>query len=189
VLIYSMSVSADGFVNDRDGGIDWTGPSDELFAFHLDRVRGLGGHLIGRKLYETMLVWETDPSLRETPVFAEFAAVWTALPKVVFSRTLASVQGNARLAEGSLADEIETMRASTDDDLEIGGARLAAQAFELGAIDDVRMFRNPIVLGAGTPFLPPLDRSVPLELVETRTFEPGVVYEHYRVSAAEAPTS
>jgi dihydrofolate reductase len=189
VLIYSMSVSADGFINDRNGGIDWTGPTDELFAFHLDRVRGLGGHLIGRRLYETMLVWETDLSLRATPLFAEFAAVWTALPKVVFSRTLRSVQGNARLANASLTDEIETVRASTDKDLEIGGADLAAQAFELGLIDDVRMFRNPIVLGAGTPFLPPLDRTIPLELVESRAFEPGVVYEHYRVAPAAAPTS
>jgi dihydrofolate reductase len=189
MLIYSMSVTADGFINDRNGGIDWTSPSDELFEFHLDRVRGLGGHIIGRKLYETMLVWETDLSLRQTPLFAEFAAVWTALPKVVFSRTLTSVQGNARLAKASLADEIKTVLASTDKDVEIGGAGLAAQAFEQGSIDDVRLFRIPIVLGAGTPFLAPLDRSTPLELVESRVFEPGIVYEHYRVSPATAPTS
>jgi dihydrofolate reductase len=189
MLIYSMSVTADGFINDRNGGIDWTSPSDELFEFHLDRVGGLGGHIIGRKLYETMLVWETDLSLRQTPLFAEFAAVWTALPKVVFSRTLTSVQGNARLANASLAEEIKTVLASTDKDVEIGGARLAAQAFEQGSIDDVRLFRIPIVLGAGTPFLPPLDRSIPLELVESTVFDPGVVYEHYRVSPTTAPTS
>jgi dihydrofolate reductase len=135
-----------------------------------------------------MLVWETDLSLRATPLFAEFAEVWTALPKVVFSRTLTSAQGNARLADGSLADEIETVLAGTDKDVEIGGAGLAAQAFERGLIDDVRMFRNPIVLGAGTPFLPPLDRGVPLELVETRVFEPGVIYEHYRLSPVAAAT-
>lgn len=189
VLIYSMSVSADGFINDRNGGLDWTGPSDELFEFHLDRVRGLGGHVIGRRLYETMLVWEADPSLRATSLFAEFAAVWTALPKVVFSRTLTSVRGNARLANASLADEIESVLASTDKPVEIGGAGLAAQALELGMIDDVRIFRMPIVLGAGTPFLPPLDRGVALELVESRGFGPGVVYEHYGVSSATAPTS
>jgi len=183
MLIYSMSVSADGFINDRNGGIDWTAPSDELFGFHLDRVRGIGGHLLGRKLYEAMLVWETDLSLRATPLYAEFAEVWTALPKVVFSRTLASVQGNARLANASLLDEIETMLASTDKHVEIGGASLAAQAFELGMIDDVRMFRTPIVLGAGTPFLPPLDRDIPLELVESSVFEPGIVYEHYRTAS------
>lgn len=183
-----MSVSADGFINDRNGGIDWTSPSEQLFEFHLDRVRGLGGHVIGRKLYEVMLVWETDLSLRATPLFAEFAAVWTALPKVVFSRTLTSVQGNARLANASLADEIKTVLASTDKDVEIGGAGLATQAIKLGLIDDVRLFRNPIVLGAGTPFLPPLDRDIPLQLVESRVFEPGVVYEHYRVPPAAAPT-
>jgi dihydrofolate reductase len=182
MLIYSMTASTDGFINDRSGGIDWSAPSDELFAFHLDRVRGLGGHLIGRKLYETMLVWETDASLRATPLFAEFAAVWTALPKVVFSRTLTSVQGNARLATGPLAEEIETVLASTDKPVEIGGAGLAAQAFELGAIDDIRLFRAPMVLGGGTPFLPALDRPIPLELTESRVFDPGIVYEHYRVA-------
>jgi dihydrofolate reductase len=189
MLIYSMSVSADGFINDRNGGIDWTGPSDELFAFHLDRVRGLGGHILGRKLYETMLPWETDPSLRATPLFAEFAAVWTALPKVVLSRTLTRVEGNARLATASLAEEIETLQTGTDKDLEIGGAGLADQAFQLGLVDDIRMFRNPIVLGAGTPCLPPLDRAIPLELVESSVFEPGIVYEHYRVTPAAAPTA
>jgi dihydrofolate reductase len=183
MLIYSMTVSADGFINDRTGGIDWSGPTDELFAFHLDRVRALGGTVIGRKLYETMLVWETDPSLQATPLFAEFADVWTKLPKVVFSRTLTSVQGNARLASASLGYEIGGMLASTDKHVEIGGADLAGQAFTRGLLDDIRMFRAPIVLGAGTPFLPPVDKQVSLALVESRVFEPGIIYERYRVSA------
>ena len=105
VLIYSMSVSVDGFIADREGAFGWTVPSDELFRFHLAQVRELGGYLCGRRLYETMLVWETDPSMREDELRAAFADVWCAIPKVVFSRTLDSVQGNARLAEASVAEE------------------------------------------------------------------------------------
>ena len=105
MLIYSMSVSVDGFIADREGAFEWTAPSEEQFRFHLEQVRELGGYLCGRRLYETMLVWETDPSLRDNELGAEFADVWCAIPKVVFSRTLDSVQGNARLAEASLAEE------------------------------------------------------------------------------------
>ena len=98
MLIYSMSVSVDGFIADREGAFGWTAPEEELFRFHLAEVRKLGGFLIGRRLYETMLVWETDPSLRDNELGAAFADVWCAIPKTVFSRTLDSVQGNARLA-------------------------------------------------------------------------------------------
>ena len=101
-----MSVSVDGFIADREGAFGWTVPSDELVRFHTAQVRELGGYLLGRRLYETMLVWETDPSLRETGLRAAFADVWCAIPKVVFSRTLDSVRGNARLAEGSVAEEV-----------------------------------------------------------------------------------
>jgi hypothetical protein len=97
-LIHSMSVSADGFITDREGAFGWTAPSDELFRFHLAEVGELGGYLLGRGLHETMLVWETDPSLRDDEPGAAFADVWCAILKVVFSRTLDSVQGNARLA-------------------------------------------------------------------------------------------
>jgi dihydrofolate reductase len=179
MLIYSMTASADGFVTDRDGGIDWSSPSDELFEFHLARVRELRGHLIGRRLYDTMLPWETDPSMRSAPALTEFADVWTALPKVVFSHGPVRTLGNARMASAPLADEIRNMRDSTDRDVEIGGATLAAQAFELGLIDEVRLFRAPVVLGGGTPFFPPVASSVVMDLVETRRFEPGIVYERY----------
>jgi dihydrofolate reductase len=179
VLIFSMSVSVDGFVTDRDGGIGWGAPSDELFRFHTEQVRELGGYLLGRRLYETMLVWETDPSFRETELRAAFADVWCALPKVVFSRTLDSVQGNARLAEASVADEVAAALDATDKDVSIGGAGLAAAAIELGLVDELRMFRHPVVLGGGTPFLPPVTEDVPLELIETRTFGSRVVFERY----------
>jgi dihydrofolate reductase len=186
VLIYSMSVSVDGYIADRDGAFAWTVPSDELFAFHLERVRGLGTHLCGRRLYETMLPWETDPSMRETELGAEFADVWSALPKVVFSRTLDSVEGNARLADTSVAEEVAAALGATDKDVEIGGATLAAAAIELGLVDELRIFRIPIVVGGGTPYLPPTTEDIPLNLIDTRTFDSLVIYERYQRVRAES---
>jgi dihydrofolate reductase len=185
MLIYSMSVSVDGFIADREGGFGWGGPSDELFRFHLAEVRELGGYLLGRRLYETMLVWETDPSLRDTEARSEFADVWCALPKIVFSRTLDSVQGNARLAEGSVAEEVVAALDATDRDVSIGGAGLAAAAIELGLVDELHMFRYPVVVGGGTPFLPPVTEDVSLDLIETRTFGSRVIYERYRLHPPE----
>ena len=182
MLIFSMSVSVDGFIADRAGGFEWTAPDEELFRFHLSQVRALGGYLCGRRLYETMLVWETDPSLRENEPGAAFADVWCAIPKVVFSHTLASVQGNARLAKASLAEEVAAARDATDKDVSIGGAGLAAQAIEFGLVDELRMFRYPVVVGGGTPFLPPVTDEIALDLIETRTFGSRVIFERYRRS-------
>src|SRR5204863_6996712 len=114
VLIYSMGVSVDGFIADREGAFGWTVPRYELFRFHTAQVRELGGYLLGRRLYETMLVWETDPSMRDSELDAAFADVWCEIPKVVFSRTLDSVQGNARLAEASVAEEAAAALDATD---------------------------------------------------------------------------
>lgn len=186
MLLVSMGVSIDGFINDRAGSIDWSGPDDELFDFHLARVRELGGCLMGRRLYESMLVWETDPSLRSSPSMEAFADAWVALPKVVFSRTLNRPQGTSRLAVGSVADEVARMLASTDRDVEIGGADLAGQAFDAGLVDELRLFRYPIVLGGGTPLLPPVVRPRRFQLLETRVFPAGVAYERYRAAPAEA---
>src|SRR5215471_3368683 len=174
-----MGVSVDGFIADREGAFAWGVPSEEQFAFHIVQTRELGGFLCGRKLYESMLVWETDPSLRDDAAGAEFADVWCAIPKVVFSRTLDSVQGNARLAKAPLAEEAAQTLDATDKDVGIGGAGLAATAIELGLVDELRMFRNPIVVGGGTPFLPLVTEDVPLELIETRTFGSRVIYERY----------
>jgi dihydrofolate reductase len=190
MLIYSMSVSVDGFIADREGAFGWTPPSEELFRFHTAQVGELGGYLLGRRLYETMLPWETDPSMRDNelgdpraPVPAEaaaaFADIWCGIPKVVFSRTLDSVQGNARLAEASVAEEAAAALDVTDKDVSIGGAGLAAVAIELGLVDELRMFRHPVVVGGGTPFLPPVTEEVPLDLIETRTFGSRVIYERY----------
>jgi dihydrofolate reductase len=155
MLIYSMSTSVDGFITDRAGAFGWTIPSEELFRFRIELTRELGGYLCGRRLYETMLVWETDPSLRESKTGAAFADVWCAIPKVGFSRTLDRVEGNARLAEASLAEEVGAALDVTDRDVSIGGAGLAAAAIELGLVDELRMFRYPVVVGDSTRFLRP----------------------------------
>jgi dihydrofolate reductase len=179
MLIYSMSVSVDGFIADRAGAFDWTFPSEEQFRFHVSEIRELGVHLCGRRLYETMLPWEMDPSVRDSELTSTFAEIWSAIPKVVFSRTLDSVQGNARLAEGSVTEEVVAALGATDKDVSIGGAGLAAAAIELGLVDELRIFRNPIVVGSGTPYLPPVTEHVPLHLIETRTFASRVIYERY----------
>src|SRR4051794_9693921 len=179
MLIYSMSVSVDGFIADRDGDFEWGAPSEEQFSFHIEEVRQLGGFLCGRRLYETMLVWETDPSMRGSEPEAEFADLWCALPKIVFSRTLDSVQGNARLAGASLVEETAAAMDATDKRVAIGGAGRAARAVELGLVDELRIFRYPVVVGGGTPFLPPVADKVPLDLIETRTFGSRVIYERY----------
>ncbi|MGN6606254.1 MAG: dihydrofolate reductase family protein [Jatrophihabitans sp.] len=180
VLVYSMSASTDGFVADRDGAIDWTAPDEELFAVHLERVRGVGVHLCGRRLYETMLIWETDPSFADTDDQREFAEVWAALPKVVFASRPVELRGNARLATGSVEDEVAAAVASTGQDVEIGGATLAAAAMAAGLVDEFHLFRAPVLLGGGTPYFPPLAARVPLELLGLRTFANGIVHEHYR---------
>jgi dihydrofolate reductase len=180
MLIYSMSVSVDGFIADRDGEFGWGVVSDEQFRFHLEQVRELGGCLLGRRLYETMLVWETDPSLRDKEDTDAFADAWGALPKVVFGRPLEGVQGNARLAEAPLAEEVAAALEATDKDVQIGGAGLAAAAIELGLVDELRMFRYPVVVGGGTPYLPPVTEDIRLDLIETRTFNSRVIYERYQ---------
>jgi dihydrofolate reductase len=184
-VTYSMGVSLDGYIVGPDGGFDWTAPDEEVFSFVTDEIRQVGVHLLGRKLYETMLYWETadqDPSLDDSML--EWAAIWKALPKVVFSTTLSAVQGsNTRLAPGSLAEEIERLRAEpAEGEIAIGGAALAAEAAALGLIDEYRARVYPVLVGGGIPYFPQQERHVDLELVETRTFSSRVVYLHYRVA-------
>jgi dihydrofolate reductase len=178
-----MGVSVDGFVADREGDFGWTPPDDELFAFHTELVGAHGAYLLGRRLYEAMVPWETDPAMRDTEAHAAFADIWRALPKVVFSTTLDRVEGNARLAQGSVADEVAAALAATrgtGKDVSIGGADLAGQALALDLVDELRIFRHPLLVGGGTPYFPPLTTRRPLELVETRTFGGRVVFERYR---------
>jgi dihydrofolate reductase len=184
MLIYSLNVSVDGFIADREGVFNWSLPDEDLFRFHVTQTRELGGFLLGRRLYETMLVWETDSSMPgDSELETAFADAWRAIPKIVFSRTLVSVQGNARLAESSLAEEAAAALDATDKDVGIGGAGLAAMAIELGLIDELRMFRHPVIVGGGTPFLPPVTEDVRLSLIETRTVGSHVIYERYGAPA------
>ena len=183
-VTYSMSVSLDGYIVGPDGDFDWTAPDEEVFGFVTDEIREVDVHLLGRRLYETMLYWEAadqDPSLDDSML--EWAAIWRPLPKVVFSTTLSTVQGNARLASGGLAEEIERLRAEPGEgDIAIGGATLAAEAAALGLIDEYRARVCPVLVGGGIPFFSQRERRVDLELVETRTFSSRVVYLHYRVA-------
>ena len=182
-VIYSMSASLDGFIVGPDGGFNWTAPDPDVFRFWIDEIRGVGVHLLGRRLYETMLYWETadeDPALGEAEL--EWAGLWKPLPKVVFSTTLTAVQGHARLASGGLAEEIARLRAEpAEGDIAIGGATLAAQAAELDLIDEYQVIVYPVLVGGGIPYFASGGRRVDLELVETRTFGSRVVYLRYRV--------
>jgi dihydrofolate reductase len=183
-LIYPMTVSLDGFIAGPDGDIGFSVPDEEIFRFHTQRVAEQGGQLLGRGLYETMLSWETVdqwPNAGENE--HEFARIWLPLPKVVFSASLETVQGNARLARDGLAEETVRLKEAPGKDLGVGGARLAASLTKLGLIDEYLMFVAPVVLGAGMPYLPGLDQRLDLELVETRTFAAGVVYLRYARAA------
>jgi dihydrofolate reductase len=183
-LIYSMTVSLDGFIAGPDGAIDWSAPDEELFLFHTQQVQETGVQLCGRRLYETMLYWETA---QESPLAAEqveFAQIWKALPKVVFSTTLQSVVGNTRLATGGVGEEVSRLTEQPGKDIAVGGAGLASTCMKLGLIDEYRLFVSPVVLGGGTPYFPTLDEQMSLELVETQTFGSRVVYLRYRVSPA-----
>jgi dihydrofolate reductase len=182
-VICSMGVSLDGYVVGPDGGFDWATPDDEVFAFVTGELRTVGVHLLGRRLYETMVAWETadqDPSLDDAML--EWAALWKALPKVVCSTTLTEVVGNTRLLAGGLAGEIERLRNEPGEgDIAIGGPTLAAEAAALGLVDEYRARVHPVLVGGGIPFFPQGEQRVDLELVETRSFESGVVYLRHRV--------
>ncbi len=182
-VIYSMSVSLDGYIAGPDGAPDWMTPDEELFRFFTDRTRELGAHVMGRRLYETMLYWETteqNPSLDFDTV--EWASIWRPLPKVVFSTTLPAVEGNARLASAGLAEEIERLRTEpADGDIGIGGPTLAGEAARLGLIDEFRLVVCPVLLGGGVPYYPSCGRRLDLELIESRTFSSGAVYLRSRL--------
>jgi dihydrofolate reductase len=180
-LIYSMGVSLDGFIAGPGGDIDWGAPDEERHRFHNEQTREVGAHLCGRRLYETMLYWETadeNPSAAEYEL--EFARIWKAIPKIVFSKTLETVEGNARLARDSVADEVANLKEQPGKDLAVGGAGLASTCIELGLVDEYRLFVSPVVLGGGTPYFPALKERIDLELVETQTFGSRVVYLRYR---------
>jgi dihydrofolate reductase len=179
-VIYSMGVSLDGFIAGPRGEIDWSPPDEERHRFHNEQTREIGAHFCGRRLYEEMLYWETadeNPSAAEHEL--EFARIWKNLPKIVFSKTLEKVEGNARLVRDGIAEEVAELKQQPGKDLAVGGAGLASTFIELGLVDEYRLFVSPVVLGGGTPYFPALDERIDLELVETQTFASRVVYVRY----------
>jgi dihydrofolate reductase len=176
-----MTASLDGYIAGPGGDIGWSAPDEELHRFHNNEVSELGAHLLGRRLYETMLYWETpEPDHSDSEVTAEFAQIWRALPKVVFSSTLDRVEGKAMLARDGLAEVVARLKAQPGKDIGVGGATLAAACTELGLIDEYRVFLSPVAIGGGTPYLPVASGPVHLELVESRTLRDRVVYLRYR---------
>ncbi|MBV2355409.1 dihydrofolate reductase family protein [Streptomyces sp. J2-1] len=182
-VTYSMSISLDGYIVGPDGTFDWSVPEDDVFRIAIEEIRGVGIHLMGRRLYETMLYWETadqDSALDDSE--REWTALWNPLPKLVFSTTLTAVQGNARLATGTLANEIARLRAEPGEGaIAIGGATLAAEAATLGLIDEYLIRVYPVLVGGGIPFFAHHPHRTDLELLENRTCASRVVYLHYRV--------
>jgi dihydrofolate reductase len=179
-LIYSMTVSLDGYIAGPDGGIDWSVPDEELFRFHTQQTQGIGVHLCGRRLYETMVYWETAEESPLAAEYVEFAQIWKALPKVVFSTTLESVVGNTRLARDGVGEEVSRLKQQPGKDIAVGGAGLARACMKLELIDEWRLFVSPVLLGGGTPYFPTLEGRTNVELVETQTFGSRVVYVRYR---------
>ena len=179
-LIYSLTVSLDGYMAGPNGEIDWSVPDEELFRFHTQHVQEIGVQLCGRRLYETMVYWETAEESSLAADEVEFAQIWKALPKVVFSTTLESVVGNTRLATDSVGEEVSRLKEQPGKDIAVGGAGLAGACMKLDLIDEWRLFVSPVLLGGGTPYFPSQDKRIKLELVETKTFGSRVVYLRYR---------
>jgi dihydrofolate reductase len=181
-LIYVTNLSLDGYIEDRTGNFDLYEPDDEVFAATTDLIRPVGTFLYGRRLYELMAVWETDPTLAaRSDLFADFAAAWEAADKVVYSTTLTSPSTADTRIEGRFDPAaVRDLKAAATEDLTIGGADLAAQAFAAGLVDECRLFVWPSIIGGGKPGLP-TDARVDLELLDERRFDNGTVYLRYRV--------
>lgn len=180
-LIYTINTSLDGYIEDRDGKFDWTAPTEEYFRFITNLVRKAGTYLYGRRLYEAMMVWETDPNLAaESPLRRDFAEIWQAANKIVYSKTLETVSTRKTQLERSFDPEaIRRLKEAVDQDILIGGADLAAQAFRSGLIDECHLFLLPIIVGGGKKSLPDNVR-LELELLDERRFGSGVVFLRYR---------
>jgi len=182
-LIYVSNVSLDGYIEDEHGSFDWTAPDDELFAFITDLVRPIGTYLYGRRLYDTMAVWETDAGLAAlSGLMADFANVWQSADKVVYSTTLDTVStARTRLERDFDPASVRDTKASATADLTVGGAQLAAHALKAGLVDECHLFIRPVLVGGGKPALPSDDR-VDLELLDERRLGNGVVYLRYRIA-------
>lgn len=180
-LTFGMNLSLDGYIAAPGDDLGWSVPSDELFQWWSDRVRATGLALYGRKLWETMSShWPTaDQQPGATPAQIEFARRWRDTPKVVFSSTISTVDGNTRLVTGDPVPEITRLKADDGASMDIGGATLAVAAMRAGLIDEYALVTHPVLVGGGTPFFTALDKRVNLSLAETRTFPGGVVLTRY----------
>ena len=179
-LSYVANVSLDGYIEDAHGGFEWTEPTDEVFAFITDLVRPVGTYLYGRRLYETMAVWETDITLAaQSELWADFANVWRTAEKIVYSTTLQAVStADTRFERRFDPDAVRDMKSSAANGLTIGGSTLAAHAFNAGLVDECHLFVYPVLVGGGkTAF--PSDARGQLELQEERRFDNGVMYLRY----------
>lgn len=179
-LIYSAIASLDGYVADRHGNFDWSAPDEEVHAFINDLEREVGTYLFGRRMYEVMSVWERMGGAEDPPVIQDYARIWRAADKVVYSTSLATVDTDRTRIERTFSpDAIRELKAATDGRLGIGGATLAAAALDAGLVDECQVFLNPVVVGGGKRFLPD-GLDLRLELLEERRFVNGVVYLRYR---------
>jgi dihydrofolate reductase len=180
-LIYSAITSLDGYIADEDGNFDWAVPDEEVHTFINDLGRPVGTYLYGRRLYETMVGWETDPTLADqSPVMRDFAQIWQAADKIVYSKTLEAVStARTRIERDFDPEAVRQMKALARGDLIVGGPDLASQAFKAGLVDECHLFVVPMVVGGGKRFLPN-DVRLKLELLDERRFGNGMVYLHYR---------
>jgi len=183
-LIFTAIASLDGYVNDREGGFEWAAPDDEVHSFVNELERTVGTYLYGRRLYETMAFWETGGSEPSMPrPVRDYAEIWRAADKVVYSTTLEAVRTSRTRLERTFDPEaVRRMKAEAERDLSVGGPRLAADAFRAGLVDEVHLFLAPVLVGGGTRALPD-DVFLRLELVDERRFESGIVHLHHRVPA------
>ncbi len=182
-LIYSAITSLDGFIEDEKGKFDWAEPDDEVFAFVSELERTVGTYLFGRRMYETMAVWETDRSLAESsPLMREFSEIWKAADKIVYSTTLEETStAKTRIERRFDPDAISNLKASAKQDIAIGGPGLAGHALRAGVVDECQMFLVPVSVGSGKPALPH-DVRLELELLEERRFDSGFVYLRYQIT-------
>ena len=180
-LIYSAISSLDGYIEDRDGNFDWAMPDEEVHRFINNLERNAGTYLYGRRMYEIMTVWETDPNLAaDSPLTQDFAQVWQAAEKIVYSKTLTAASTRKTRIERNFDPEaIRQLKKNAHHDIAIGGPELAAHAFRSGLIDECHLFLAPIVVGGGKPALPD-DVRLELELLEERRFDNGMVFLRYR---------
>jgi len=181
-LIYAAITSLDGYIEDAAGKFDWAAPDEEVHAFVNDLERPVGTYLYGRRMYETMFFWESPPGLAEQPpVVQDFAQIWQASDKIVYSKTLQTVtSARTRVVREFDPQAVRQRTATATRDLTVGGPELAAQAIEVGLVDEYRLFVVPVVVGGGKRSLPDNGIRLNLELLDERRFRSGTVYLHYR---------